>query len=215
MPLSNGVPIVPTRNPAQFAKLAPAPFSPFSSQPENIANSIFSQSQVRYAPQTFGSFGQISPQAPNYGGDLLGGQPAGNAVTENALGGFNPLQLLSGARDSPVEQFAKIARNLLSHENQELFGNLLGAAKASTQSLTSHGFGKGAALSSSSSTAVEPATLIASSASKDNKEKVEEEKKSLSESQLEKLKEHAKTEDELRLLKAAINNGELDPESLR
>uniref|UniRef100_A0A914YJQ0 DM13 domain-containing protein n=1 Tax=Panagrolaimus superbus TaxID=310955 RepID=A0A914YJQ0_9BILA len=210
-------PIIPTINqvaaPTQFGNLAPAspfPLSNFGPQPENIANSIFSQSQLRYAPQTMPSFGQISPQAPNFGSELYGGPPpaaatGGNAISENAFGNLNPFQFLSNARDSPVEQIARIAKNLLSHENQELFGNLLGAAKASSQSLTSNAVKKGVEFGSSS--AIEPAaTLISSSASKDNKEIERDAKLHLTQKDLENAIKGATTDEEKNLLELAVKD---------
>lgn len=112
-----------------------------------------------------------------------------------------------------MEQFARIAKNLLSHENQELFGNLLGAAKPLTQSLTSNALKKGTAdlTSLPISTAVEPpvvpaavpSTLISSSASKDNKENEDkEEKKSLEE--FHKALKEARTDEERKLLNLAV-----------
>lgn len=214
--IPNRSPIIPqVTAPTQFGNLAPAskfPLSNFAPQPENIANSIFSQSQLRYAPQTVPqtvpSFSQISPQAPNFGSELYGGPPPGNAISENAFGNLNPFQFLSNARDSPVEQIARIAKNLLSHENQELFGNLLGAAKASSQSLTSNAVKKGVEFgSSSASSSVEPvATLISSSASKDNKENERDTKLHLTQKDLENAIKGATTDEEKLLLELAVRD---------
>uniref|UniRef100_A0AC35G0V9 DM13 domain-containing protein n=1 Tax=Panagrolaimus sp. PS1159 TaxID=55785 RepID=A0AC35G0V9_9BILA len=212
--IPNRTPIIPTTNQIsiptpQFGNLAPAssqfPLPNFGPQPENIANSIFSQSQLRYAPQTVPqtvpSFGQIAPQAPNFGSELYGGPPTGNAVSENVFSNLNPFQFLSNARDSPVEQIARIAKNLLSHENQELFGNLLGAAKASSQSLTSNAVKSVPELGPSSPIEL-PATLISSSASKDNNKEIEKDTKlNLTQKDLENMINGATNDEEKRLLK--------------
>lgn len=189
-----------------FSKLGPAPFNSLLGQ-GNLANSVFEQSQFRYSPQTPGLVAAgPSPQAP-LTGSIFG--PESNPFSENLLANLNPLQLLSTARDSPVEQIARIAKNLLSHENQQLFSsvaNVLGAAKNSPLGgLPGPEIGEN--LLGSGSAVIEP-ELIASS-SKDK----ESEKKEFSEAEVIKSL-NALPEEQRKLLQAAINNGELDPKSL-
>uniref|UniRef100_A0A7E4V1Z3 DM13 domain-containing protein n=1 Tax=Panagrellus redivivus TaxID=6233 RepID=A0A7E4V1Z3_PANRE len=244
--ISNGLPITAAVNPgtpgmsqmgnsaAQFSKLAPAPLGVMSQQrPENFVNSIFSQSQYRYAPQQGPAFG-VPNTHPELATDLIanaaGAGGGGNPVTpDNAFGGLNPFQLLSTARDSPVEQIARVAKNLLSHENQELFAAMSKLLQKPAQQLTS------SALSGAEKSAVEEGAeaiqLISSSANKDGNTTADKEeikpvdsakidlktstdKSELTLSELEKLKSAAKSEDERLLLEAAIRNNELVPESL-
>ncbi|KAE9550101.1 hypothetical protein FO519_006693 [Halicephalobus sp. NKZ332] len=166
----------------QFSKLSPATFNPLSSHP-NIPNSVFEQAQFRYSPQSPG----FIPQGPHPQAPLAGGifNPESSPFSENILANLNPLQLLSTARDSPVEQIARIAKNLLSQENQQLFSsvaNVLGGAKNS--------------LGTSS-----------------NKDKENESKKGISEVEVIRSL-NSLPEEQRKLLQAAINNGELDPKSL-
>ena len=104
----------------RFSNIAPAPDAALSSNvsPTNLVDSIFSQSQVRYAPPTSPLAAGAIAAAPTPMQQSL------NTITSALSGGgaspadmLGPLQLLaggSGGGASPLETISKLARNLLT-----------------------------------------------------------------------------------------------------
>ncbi|KAI1725532.1 electron transfer DM13 domain-containing protein [Ditylenchus destructor] len=175
---------------AQYSKISPAPYNTLSSSPSenNIVNSIFSQSQVRYAPQNGVPISSgFNGPAPLAGSpfDLLNAinPQMGPGLLGSNGGGINPLELLG--HGSAIEQISKIAKNLLAmgSGNQDIPETLF--SKAASASHLEHTL-LNSTNTNASTTNVTSATSLLSSLPKEQRS----------------------------LLEAAIQNGELDGESM-
>ncbi|KAI1732024.1 electron transfer DM13 domain-containing protein [Ditylenchus destructor] len=219
---------------AQYSKISPAPYNTLSSSPSenNIVNSIFSQSQVRYAPQNGVPINSgFNGPAPLAGSpfDLLNAinPQMGPGLLGSNGGGINPLELLG--HGSAIEQISKIAKNLLAmgSGNQELLS-------AVTKVIGSGAADSGAKLTSTA--VISPESAILNAAKEMNVSSIIPEtlfSKAASASHLEhtllnSTNANASTtnvtsatsllsslpKEQRSLLEAAIQNGELDGESM-
>ncbi|KAI6235489.1 DM13 domain-containing protein [Aphelenchoides besseyi] len=198
-----------------YSNIIPAPYNTLSSNtsPNNIVDSIFTQSQLRHAPPHPTAADLIpqslSPQSIN---PLQSLTQSSNHLGSGTSEMLNPLQLLGGG-GSPLDQITKLARNLLSLPagNPQLFS-------AMSKALSSGTAAEGAKLSSSAviqpasalsvseatekiAPAIAAETLITSAKNEDN-----------ANSSLKLL--NTLPEEQRKLLAAAIQNGELDAATL-